>query len=293
MKHDEFYELLPDYAKGGLEEAEIRTVDAHLADCSDCANELSELRRLQERFAILAAEHKRELPTLSPDFVDRLMQLVERHNRSVEDELRSVQIDEMVRTMEEEPVDTDALPERLRLLQFLHELQISPEASPRIDSTALGSLSPVLPSEVRSRFIVLGGALGLGLIGIAALAIALNSDVGAATSMRSFIAFLFLASVGLALGAIAATTALVIRVVRFKHVESQRLRVLWAYAAYHEALVTITIREFLALSAEEQKRIAESLFDSAKCQALEDFLQRKISKRFHKAAVESFDELAA
>ena len=81
MKHDEFYELLPDYAKGGLEEAEIRTVDAHLADCSDCANELSDLRKLQERFEILKAERKRELPALAPDFVDRLMQRAESYQR--------------------------------------------------------------------------------------------------------------------------------------------------------------------------------------------------------------------
>ncbi len=56
MKCDEIRELLPLHAYGELSDAQLRIVDAHLADCSVCRTEATAFRKIRETLNAAAPE---------------------------------------------------------------------------------------------------------------------------------------------------------------------------------------------------------------------------------------------
>ncbi|MFQ5796870.1 MAG: zf-HC2 domain-containing protein [Candidatus Bipolaricaulia bacterium] len=74
--HREIVELLPWYANGTLTEQEHERVEAHLAGCEACRNELEILRGLQT--AVTATS---ETPSVSPDLLERTVGRIRDRNR--------------------------------------------------------------------------------------------------------------------------------------------------------------------------------------------------------------------
>lgn len=69
--HDELRGLLAPYALGALDDDESRLLSAHLADCSECREEL---RRLQEAVLRLTADTEE----LSPEVWERILRRIRR-----------------------------------------------------------------------------------------------------------------------------------------------------------------------------------------------------------------------
>lgn len=75
MKHQEIKELLPLYIDGGLDRDEVELVEAHLAECEECRQELESY---QENFAFLSEVDDVEV---SADFLASVMRRVHEEQR--------------------------------------------------------------------------------------------------------------------------------------------------------------------------------------------------------------------
>lgn len=80
MKHSEIIELLPWYANSTLSEEERKTVESHLADCSECAREVKHLAIM--RNAVIETGNK--VPAPSANALNRALAQIEDYERSRE-----------------------------------------------------------------------------------------------------------------------------------------------------------------------------------------------------------------
>lgn len=78
MNHREISELLPWYANQTLDEEERRIVEAHLAECSDCAQEIKSLKTIGKAVVESGNQH----PMLSPYALNRALKEIEDYERA-------------------------------------------------------------------------------------------------------------------------------------------------------------------------------------------------------------------
>lgn len=78
MNHQEIIELLPWYANATLEGEERRTVEAHLAECRECAREVESLAAMRRAVVALA----NQAPEPSPHLLNRSLAEIEDYELS-------------------------------------------------------------------------------------------------------------------------------------------------------------------------------------------------------------------
>ena len=77
MNHNEIIELLPWYANQTLEENERKIVEMHVAECSECADEVKNLTAMKK--AVIESEDQG--PALSPFALNRALAQIEDYER--------------------------------------------------------------------------------------------------------------------------------------------------------------------------------------------------------------------
>ncbi|MFQ5796828.1 MAG: zf-HC2 domain-containing protein [Candidatus Bipolaricaulia bacterium] len=80
LDHQGIIELLSLYIKGTLTEQEHERVEAHLAGCEACRNELEFLQDLQAAVTTMT-----EIPTVSPNLLERTADRIRERNRVVQE----------------------------------------------------------------------------------------------------------------------------------------------------------------------------------------------------------------
>ena len=76
--HQRVWDLLPWYANGALRDSERRTVEAHLAECPRCREEIAACQRLGE----VIRQTEPDVPAAHPSRLARLMERIDDEERS-------------------------------------------------------------------------------------------------------------------------------------------------------------------------------------------------------------------